>query len=60
VFAMVHCSMRKTGTTVPTACAYHVPHSVQSEGEVLDAVHANPLASTHWVTYKTGLSPSAV
>jgi acyl-CoA hydrolase len=60
VFAMVHCNMRKTGTIVPTACANHGPHSMQNEEEVLDAVHANPQASTHWVTYETGLSHSAV
>lgn len=55
VFAMVHCSVRKTGTIVPTACANHGPHSMENEEEVLDAIHANPMASAHWVTYKTGL-----
>jgi hypothetical protein len=60
VFAMVHCSMRDTDTFVTRAQANHGPCNMQNEEKVLDAVHANSLASTRWVTYETGLSHSAV
>jgi hypothetical protein len=36
--------MRTAGTIVPTACSNYGPNNMENKVEILDAVHANPLA----------------
>jgi hypothetical protein len=49
----------KTGRCMSPANVCCSTPNGKHEGEVLDAVNANPLTSTHWVTSKTGLSWNA-
>jgi hypothetical protein len=54
------CQSEETGAVMPPTNIGYGRHNVQNEEDLLDAVHANPQTGTCQVTYKTGLSQSAV
>jgi hypothetical protein len=53
LFAMVHCSVKKTDKFMPPPHVGCDRHNIQNDKKVLDAVHANPLTSTYWVAHET-------
>jgi hypothetical protein len=59
-FATIHYSLRETDVFMRQHMLAATDANVQSEEEVLDAVHTNPLISTCQVTYETDLSQNAV